>query len=356
MNKLSAKHFMLFILGVTCISFKTYPSLFIKLGGRDTWVYTLITFFVFLAFAIYLIYVMDSRKTYDINEIFTTGLSKYIGNIFLFLFAIGLFLASIEAISVEANVVKTSFFLETPAWYIIAFFLIPSVILLSKNFKTLLIFIIITVFSLITNTVLLDIIVERYKDIKYILPVFAGNVPSELLNTGLLILGSLSAFVIALPYLKFLTKDDKIKKHSLIVFLIIGFLCTYMIFGIISTFGPIRAANIFYPEFPQSQRVQIAGFLEFGELFFLYQTVVGFFVKYILCAYGVYLLFEKHIKNRKYFITIYTLLVFIISTLLAGNNYTLFNILHYYQYVNLILFILVPLIAFIVFNFKFKKK
>ncbi|EKY24425.1 endospore germination permease [Clostridium celatum] len=356
MNKLSAKHFILFILGVTCISFKTYPSLFIKLGGRDTWVYTLITFFVFLAFAIYLIYVMSSRKTYDINEIFTSGLSKYIGNLFLFLFALGLFLASIEATTVEANVVKTCFFLKTPAWYIIIFFLIPSVILLGKNFKTLLIFIIISVFSLLANTVLLDIIVETYKDVKYVLPVFSGNVASELLNTGLLILGSLSAFVIALPYLKYLTKDDKIKKHSLIALLIIGFVCTYVILGIISTFGPLRAANIFYPEFPQSQRVQIAGFLEFGELFFLYQTVVGFFVKYILCAYGVYLIFEKFIKNRKYFIAIYTILVFIISTLLAGNNYVLFNILKYYQYVNLVLFILIPLIAFIAFNFKFKKK
>lgn len=34
MNKLSAKHFILFVFGVTYISFKTYPSLFIKEGGR----------------------------------------------------------------------------------------------------------------------------------------------------------------------------------------------------------------------------------------------------------------------------------------------------------------------------------
>ena len=81
MNKLSAKHFILFIFGVTYISLKTYPSLFIAEGGRDTWLYTSIVYLIFFAFAMYLIYVMDSRKVYNINEIFTQGLSKPLGNI-----------------------------------------------------------------------------------------------------------------------------------------------------------------------------------------------------------------------------------------------------------------------------------
>ena len=48
MNKISAKHFILFIFSVTYISLKTYPSLFIKEGGRDTWLYTLIIYLIFL--------------------------------------------------------------------------------------------------------------------------------------------------------------------------------------------------------------------------------------------------------------------------------------------------------------------
>ena len=57
---------------------------------------------------------------------------------------------------------------------------------------------------------------------------------------------------------------------------ILGAVCIYVLIGILSSFGPIRAANLFYPEFTQSQRVQIGGFLEFGEFLFLYQTVAGF--------------------------------------------------------------------------------
>ena len=88
MNKISVKHFIIFIFGVTYISLKTYPSLFIAQGGRDTWLYALIIYLIFFSFVMYLISVMQSKKVYNINEIFTFGLSKFFGNIFLFLFSL----------------------------------------------------------------------------------------------------------------------------------------------------------------------------------------------------------------------------------------------------------------------------
>lgn len=356
MNKLSAKHFILFIFGVTYISFKTYPSLFIAEGGRDTWLYTLAIYLIFFAFAMYLIYIMDSRKIYNINEVFTQGLSKTLGNVFLFLFAFGLFLASLECAAVETNIVKSCFFLGTPSWYIIAFFLLPSVFLIGKSIRSFLIFVITIISSLGVNTVILAILTEKYKDIKYIMPVFAGSIGSEFLSTFLLVLGSLSAFVISLPYLRYLNNGKDLRKHSFIALGILGIVCIYVLIGILSTFGPLRAANLFYPEFTQSQRVQLGSFIEFADFFFLYQTVMGFFLKYIISAYGVYIIYKKYIKNNKYFITVYTLAVFIFGTFLSRNNYILFYLLKYYQYINLILFVAIPLIAFIAFSLRCKKK
>ena len=356
MNKLSAKHFILFIFGVTYISLKTYPSLFIAEGGRDTWLYTIVIYLIFMAFAMYLIYVMDSRKVYNINEVFTQGLSKAVGNIFLFLFALGLFLSSIESAAVEANVVKSCFFLETPTWYIIIFFVLPSVFLIGKSIRSFLIFVIILISSLGVNFLTLAALTEKYKNIKYIMPVLSGNIGPEFFSTLLLVLGSLSAFVISLPYLRYLNNGKNLKKHSFIALGILGALCIYVLIGILAAFGPARAANLFYPEFTQSQRVQIGGFLEFADFFFLYQTVVGFFLKYIIATYGVYIIYKKYIKNHKYFITVYTLAIFIFSTFLSRNNYILFFILKYYQYINLVLFIIVPLIAFTAFSLRFKKK
>ena len=356
MNKLSAKHFILFVFGVTYISFKTYPSLFIAEGGRDTWLYTLIIYLIFFAFAMYLIYIMDSRKVYNINIVFTQGLSKPLGNIFLFLFSLGLFLAALESVAVETNVVKSCFFPGTPSWYILIFFLIPSVFLIGKNISSFLVFVIIIISSLGVNTFILSVITERYKDMKYIMPVLSGNVGSEFISTLLLVLGSLSAFVITLPYLRYLNSGKDLRKHSFITLGILGAICIYSIIGILSTFGPLRAANLFYPEFTQSQRVQLGGFLEFGDFFFLYQTVVGFFLKYSIATYGVYIIYKKHIKNYKYFTTVYTLAIFIFGTFLSRNNYILFYILKYYQYINLILFIAIPLIAFTSFALSTKKK
>ena len=355
MGKLSAKHFILFILGVTFISLKTYSSVFITVGGRDTWIYTIIAFVVFLLFAMYLIYVMDSRKKYNITEIFTLGLSKVIGNIFLFLFSIGLFLSALEATSVEANAVKTNFFIETPAWYIIIFFILPSFFIIGKKFNSLLTIVLITSGSVIVNLINLALVTEKYKHMKYVMPVLNNGIGMELLETSLLILGSLSAFVIALPYLKYLAPKSKLKKHSLIGLLLVGIICVYSMISVLATFGPLRASNIFYPEFVQSQLVQIGGFLEFGEFFFLYQTVAGLFVKYIIATCGIYIIYEKYIKNRKVFITIYSLAIFIGASFLARNNYVLFNILKYYQYVNLIFFIVIPLIAFIAFQINVHK-
>lgn len=356
MNKLSAKHFILFIFGVTYISLKTYPSLFITEGGRDTWLYTIFIYLIFMAFAMYLIYVMDSRKVYNINEVFTQGLSKVIGNIFLFLFAFGLFLASIECAAVEANVVKSCFFLETPAWYIIIFFILPSVFLIGKSVQTVLIFVVVIISSLGFNFFALSVLTEKYKNFKYIMPVLSGNIGADFFSTFLLVFGSLSAFVIALPYLKYLNSGKNLKKHSFIALGILGAFCIYVLIGILSTFGPDRAANIFYPEFIQSQRVQLGGFLEFADFFFLYQTVVGFFLKYIIATYGIYAIYKKHIKNTKAFITVYSLAIFIFSTFLSRNNYILFYALRYYQYINLILFVAIPLIAFTAFSLKVKKR
>ena len=83
---------------------------------------------------------------------------------------------------------------------------------------------------------------------------------------------------------------------------------------------------------------------------------MGFFLKYIISACGVYIIYKKYIKNHKYFITVYTLAIFIFGTFLSRNNYILFYLLKYYQYINLILFVAVPLIAFTAFSLRSKKK
>ena len=355
-NKISSKHYIVFIYAVTFICLKLYSSIFISIGGRETWICTAIAFTILILYTLYILQVICKSNVYNINEIFTLGLSKPIGNVFLFLFAIGLFLSSLEATIVEANSINSCFFNETPTWYIILFFILPSMFLIGKKLKTIVIFTIIMVAGFIANCLFLNVLTEQYKNIQYILPVFGNNFSiSSFFNCIILILGCISSFSITLPYLKNLQKEDHIKRHSLIALLIIGLYCVYSIIGIISIFGPLRAANLFYPEFTAAQRVEVGGFLDFGELFFLMENILGLFLKYLLSSYGIYIIYKKSIKNHKVFITIYSLTIFILGTLLSRNNYILFEILKYFNYISFVLLFIVPLIAITCFSLRSAK-
>lgn len=356
MNKLSAKHFIFFIIGVAFISLKTYPSIFINLGGRDTWLCALIASLFFILYVAYIIHICKVTNTYNINHIFTSSFSKIFGNIFLFLFAIGLFLASLEAATVEANAIHSTFFLDTPVWYVLIFFLLPSTFLLTKNIRTLLIFILISVSSLLLNSVFLLLLTQSYKNMTYVLPVLPYGINKDFIVTTLLILGSMCSFVIVLPYLNHLKEPKTIRKQSVIAATIVSIIVVLSILEVITFFGPLRGANIFYPEFIMGQRIELAGFLEFGELFFLYQTVVGSFIKYILCAKAIMLVYEKFIPHKKVFVLIYTAFIFVFGTMLGRSNFVLYDLLKYYQLINILLFLVLPLIIFTVHYFRAKSR
>ncbi len=356
MNKLSAKHFIFFIIGVAFISLKTYPSIFINLGGRDTWICALVASLIFILYVSYIINICKVTNTYNINHIFKSSLPKLLGNAFLFVFAIGLFLASLEAATVEANAIHSTFFIETPVWYVLIFFLLPSVFLLSKNIRTLLIFILISLSSLLFNEILFFVLTQKYKNIAYMLPVLSSGITKDFIITTLLILGSMCSFVIVLPFLKNVKETKSIKKHSITAAIIVSIIVVISILEVITFFGPLRGSNIFYPEFIMGQKIELAGFLEFGELFFLYQTVVGSFIKYILCSYGIMLIYEKYISYKKVFILLYTSIIFALGTIIGRSNLLLYDLLKHYQIINLLLFLVLPLIIFTLHYLKANNK
>ncbi|MGL5351765.1 MAG: GerAB/ArcD/ProY family transporter, partial [Clostridium sp.] len=309
---------------------------------------------IFVVYVWYITNVCRVTNTYNLNHIFTSAFGKIFGYIFLVIFALGLLLAALESASVEANAIHSTFFLETPIWYALIFFLVPSVFLLSKNIRTLLIFILISVSSLLLNSLLLLLLTQSYKTMDYILPVLSSGFNKDLIITSLLILGSMCSFAIVLPFLKTLKDTNSIRKDGLTASLIVSIIVVLSLLEVIAFFGPDRAANIFYPEFIMGQRIQLAGFVEFGELFFLYQTVVGGFIKYILSSYAIMIIFDKYVSYKKLFILLYTSVIFVVGTLLGRSNFALYELLKYYQYINLGIFFILPLIIFSIHYVKHK--
>ena len=354
MNKISTKHFIFFLLGVTVISLKTYTSIFITLGDRDTWIISIFSSLVFIIYLIYIISTCVRTKTFDIKEIFSKSYPKIISKILLFVFSLNLFINALESASVETNALRSTLFSDTPVWYILIFFLLPSFFILNKDIRTVLIFVLISVFLLILNCCFFFIFPQGYSEHNNLMPTLANGFSFDFFKTFLYILGGYSTFLISIPYLKYIDNSKKLRKHSIFAALIAIVIIVISFIMIIATFGPLRAKNIFYPEFVMAQRIKIAGFLEFGEFFFIMQTVVGFFVKYALSTYAILIIYNEEIKNKKLFIGIYSFLIYVLSNYLGRNNYYLHQNLLHIQKVNLICFILIPLVTFSIYNIKFK--
>ena len=354
MDKLSSKHFMFFILGCSMIALRSYSSIFVRLGGRDTWILAFFASIIFIVITMYLLNICIKSQTFNIKDIFFSS-SNWLGQIYMFIFAVGLFSCAVESASVEASSIHTNFFLSTPNWYCLLFLIIPAAYILTKQMNTILILVIITVTLTLVGDVALLALVSKYLDFNYLLPILGEGMTKGNWICIFLVLGSLSSVAISFPFLKFLTKEKGLKTDVSLSLIICVSLVISSLISIITFFGPARAGNIFYPEYVEAQRVQIAHFLEFGEIFYIFRSVCMWFIKYLLSSYGILLLYEDKIKNKKVFIGIFSVLVFICSWYLTESQYFLFYSLKLLQGFLLIPFIIIPLIAFTINYFKHKK-
>ena len=355
MNKLSSNHFMLLILSVTMIALRSYSSIFIELGGRDTWILAILASVIIGLFVLFLLKICISTDTYDINVIFQAYLPKFISKIFLLLFAIGLFLMALESATVNASSIHTNFFISSPVWYCLLFFLIPSSYVVCRNFNTLLIVVITTVCLILIGDIIYLILVMKHLDLDFLLPILKSGMTKKLWLCLFSLIGSLSSVMIVFPFLKYIKNDNKLLTKSTLAFIIICFFITTSFVSIISFLGPERASSIFFPEYIQSQRVQISDFFEFGEIFYICRNSLMWFTKYILCSSGIILLYGNKIKNKKKFIILYTLIIFILSTYFTQNQYYLFYNLKILQIIILIPFVLIPFISFLCSKVKYIK-
>lgn len=354
MNKLSSKHFMFFIIVTSTIALRSYSSIFINEGGRDTWLISILGSLIIFLYFMFLLYICRKSNLYNLNEIFSKVLPKRISGILVFIFSIGLFLAALESSSVSANSIHTNYFLDTPNWYSLLFIIIPAGYVLLRKFSSILVLVIIIVSLTLIGDIILIILIPKSLDFNYLLPIMKDGMTNDKWLCLLGITGSLSSIVIALPYLRYLDKKESLLKHSSLAIAISCILITLSFVSAITFFSPDRAAKMFYPGFIESQRAQIAGFFEFGELFYIFRSVCLWFIKYILSSYGILLLYKDKIKKKKLFVIIYSIALFAASFILTENQYFLFYSLRLLQLVNLVLFVAIP---FIIFSFaKYTKK
>ena len=355
MNKMSTKHLIFFIIAVSIIALRSYSSIFINYGGSDSGLISIIAcIFIGIYFTI-LMSICEKTNCYNFLDMIKRSFSKPIASIIILIFSIGLFLASIEASSVEASSIHTNFFLSTPTWYCLLFFIIPGAYVLNKNFSSLVITVIISVSLVLIGDIILFALLAKYLDFDYLLPILKDGFTQNKWICLLQIICSLSSISIVLPHLCQLDSKKYLKRYSIFAIITCGILILASFVSIITFFGPERASNIFYPEYVASQRVQIASFLEFGEIFYIYRSVIMWFLKYILASSGILLLYKDKIHNKTIFIILYSTIIFVASYILTESQYYLFNTLEIIQWVLGFIFIIIPAICFAIHNVKSKK-
>lgn len=355
MYKINSKHLIFFIFSVTAISARTYASIFIGVNGRDTWISALVATFLLLGFIFLIMFISLKTKTLTLEKVFYNTYPKLLGNIFLFLFCVGLFLTSLEAATVESSAIHTTIFIETPIWYCLAFFIIPAAYVASKNFRTITIVVIVTITIIFVSNLFLMALLYQYKNFQYLLPILFNGLSKENIFATLMLLGSFSSIAIIFPFLRYVHDKENLIKNSLLGTFIICILVTFVFVLLIGTFGPLRASNIYYPEFYQAQRLDIEDFLEFGDFFFLLRTVCNLFLKYVLSLTGIITLLRNKIKRKKVFITIYTVIIAVLSYFIGSSQFVMFNLLRPLQFILLVVFFVIPLITYVIYFFKYKR-
>ncbi|MDF2567622.1 MAG: hypothetical protein K0R90_1078 [Oscillospiraceae bacterium] len=185
--KLNSKHIMFLIVGVATISLKTYPTVFTKLGGRDTWIAVCIASVLILAFLIFALFTGKKTGFYGFNEIYNYAFGK-IGGLFTFLYLMTILMTMFESASVEANVVHTSFLLRTQTWVFLVVSVIASIIVVRKGGAAVVTTSIIALVMISLSGMLLSILTQKYKEFKYLFPILADGITSDFMLTILKIL------------------------------------------------------------------------------------------------------------------------------------------------------------------------
>jgi spore germination protein (amino acid permease) len=352
MDKLNSRHIIFLICGTSIVSLKTYPTVFTKTGGRDSWIGIIISSILIILYFLYIIRVCKKTNTYSFYKVFQGAFGKILGTIFMTLFMLTLFITLVESSAVEANSMHTNMLLRTPQWFFLIFFIIPAIYTVKKGKVAIMSVTIVGIILIMLAGINLAMLTAKYKKIQYLFPIFENGITLGFIDSILKTLALYGSIAIVLPYLSEIKDTKKLTRDSLIGLLIVIQMEIISLTGMIMTFGINRANLISYPKLIQTQRVSLFDFLEMGELFVMLQIVGGWFIKYVLTFFAFTKLLKDLNINNKYIHYIISTFVFLFAFAAANNLFTLFRLLNYYTYIALVGFIIIPLTAFIMYDIK----
>jgi len=360
MDKFTSKHYAFFILSTGIVSMKTYPRIFIKDGGRESWIAVIIASILILAFYTYIMSICKRNNCYSLHKIYETALGPKLGKLFIMIFIGTLFITLIESASAEANSMHTNMLLETPHWYLLLFFIGPIIYTIRKDIVAVFSVTMIGIVLIMMAGINLAILTAKYKNYQLLFPIFSNGVHRGFFISIVKIIGLYGTISISLPYLTKIKDTKEIIKHSVIGLLIVIQMEIVATIGVIATFG-VDFTNVMpYPKLMQTQQVSYLRFLEFGEFYVMLQIVGGWLLKYVAAFYAILLLskelFNFQKKQLVYTTYIVSIFVYIGSYFLSRDLGLLFKFFNIYSYLCFVSFVVIPFIIFTMYAVKMNKE
>lgn len=355
MDKFSSKHLGFVLLGIVIVSFKTYPTLFTRNGGRDTWIAMAAASLLALCYLLFMLRVVRISNYKSLYNIYCSAIGNKLGYLLLFFYAATISLTLVESASVEANAMHTNIILEVPNWQYLMFFILPALYTVKKGKAAIMSVTIIAMVLVSLSGTNLALLTLPYKHLDYIRPILQNGISMNLVMAMLQILGLYGSLSIIFLFITDIEDKTSIRKHLLIAMLFVIQMEFVSMIGIIMTFQINFLNTMPYPKLLQTQLISEFRFMESGELFVMLQIIGGWHIKFILCFYGLLKLCEGMKIKIKYLPYWVSLFCFIVSYYFSNNLFRLFKFLNYYTYICLVNYVLIPFFIFIIYLIRNRK-
>lgn len=356
MEKNNAKHLGILIVGMATVGVKTFPTIFTKFGGRDTWIADIVAMALLLAAVMYMVWVGKRFEERNLHCVFQGAVGRVLGSVFFFLYLLTILLTVMQSTAVEANVMHTAFLDQDPAWAFLLFSVLAGLYVVRKKSTAVTITSMITLISISASGVILFALTLKYKEIKYLLPILEYGVTPDLVIAMVKLLGAYSSATMILPYLATLRNEKKLTKSILIGLLVTFEIQVVAMAGVLMTFNIERLQNLIYPKLTQTQLVSYFGFLEAGELFVMLQVIAGWFIQYVLAFYAFIQGAEQMNIKSGFMPYGVAALAFAAAYFASRNLFNMFDMLDVLMYVQLVGLLLIPLGMFVVYHIRQRRQ
>jgi spore germination protein (amino acid permease) len=356
MVKLNSRHLIFIIAGVAIVTLKTLPNLLIETSGRNSWLSVIAASILILLYVWFVLYSGKKTGEYAIHRVYQKAFGKIFGAFFIFTYMLAILLTIFESTTVESNIMHTNFIVNTPVWFFLVLSTLGGIYVVKKGGAAVVTTTIIAMTLISMSGILLAVLTQKYKDFKYLFPIFENGLTTDFFLSTIKALGALGCVSIFFPYITHISDKKRLIRHSIFGMLFVVQMQIFSIIGVLTTFSEKRVTTLIYPKLTQTQIISYFGFMEAGEIFVMLQVVAGWFMKYCITFYAFLEMLRALNMKTKINSYIVAAAAYAVSVYI-GSNFTIYHkSLNILLYVQFFCFILFPVIAFMICLMKMKKE